>query len=127
MSKKHIELGAAGEAAALHYLSKHGYVIREKNLKSRLGEIDIIAREKDTLCFIEVKTRSDLQKGYPQEAITPHKQRQIARVALQYVKKNNLFGKKTRFDIVSIIVGDEGTPRIKLIKNAFDVDCSYNY
>ena len=86
MSRTHIELGESGEQLAVEFLSSKGYKILERNFKSKLGEIDIVAKDKKTICFIEVKTRSNLEKGLPQESITMRKQHQISKTALSYLK-----------------------------------------
>lgn len=86
-----------------------------------MGEIDIIAREKGVLCFVEVKTRKSDRFGLPQEAIDALKQRKIAKVALGYLKEKNLLGKKARFDVVSIVYSGALEPKLDLIKNAFDL------
>ncbi len=127
MSRKHIELGESGEQLAVEFLSSKGYKILERNFKSKLGEIDIVAKDKKTICFIEVKTRSNLEKGLPQESITMRKQHQISKTALSYLKFKGLINSKARFDVVSIIKSGEAAPSIDLIKNAFEQDNRYSY
>lgn len=119
MSKERIELGKIGEALALKYLKRHGYKILEQNYRSQFGEIDIIAKDKEILTFIEVKTRKSSEFGLPQESVDIHKQRQIAKVALIYLAKRNIEEIDCRFDIVAItsLLGQK--PKIELIKNAF--------
>ncbi|MDD4953643.1 MAG: YraN family protein [Candidatus Omnitrophica bacterium] len=119
MSKKNIYLGRSGEELAVDFLRENGYRILARNYRSSLGEIDIIAREKETLCFIEVKARASTRFGLPQEAVSPAKQRQISRIALLFLKENNSLGKSARFDVVSVIY-DAGAPRITLIRDAFE-------
>lgn len=126
MSKSNIQLGKAGEAAAVGFLEKNGYRILERNYKSKLGEIDIIALDKDTVCFIEVKTRTSNAFGSPSEAVSRLKQRHIAKVALAFLKAHTLLHKKARFDVISILRSDE-TAKIDLIKNAFELDPSFTY
>jgi putative endonuclease len=126
MSRKNIEFGKSGEEAAVDYLEQKGYRVLERNFKNPLGEIDIIAKDKKTICFIEVKTRSSLDKGYPQEAINRRKQRKLSRVALSFLKSRRLLDCAARFDIVSVIFGSEGT-RIDLIQDAFELDGRYLY
>lgn len=124
MSKEHIYLGKSGEDTAVGLLKKNGYKIIVRNYKSKLGEIDIIAKDKDTYCFIEVKTRHSDRFGMPSEAVLKSKQRQISKAALMFLKQNNLLDKKARFDVVSIIYSKD-RPRLDLIKNAFELDESY--
>jgi len=119
MEKK--ELGKKGEEVALRFLKKKGYRIIEKNYACKMGEMDIIAKEKDTLVFIEVKTRTSALFGPPQLAVNFSKQRQLSKVALNYLKENRLEEVKARFDVVAILLGqkEEG---IELIRNAFDLN-----
>ena len=128
MSKQNLSLGKQGEELALKFLRKKGYKILESNYKTKLGEIDIIATDKDAVCFVEVKLRNSLRFGLPQEAVSVIKQRQISKAALQFLKTNNLLDKKSRFDIVSII-NDPQTQvsNIDLIQNAFELDDRYIY
>ena len=90
-------LGARGEDMAVDFLKKKGYTILHRNYRCRAGEIDIIARTKNTLCFIEVKTRQTGAFGPPQEAVTPRKQRTIARVALDFVQRHHVENWAARF------------------------------
>ena len=109
-------VGTLYEQKAAHYLEACGYHIIQKNFRCRMGEIDLIAKDKEYLCFIEVKYRSNEGKGNPAEAITPAKIRRIAGTAEYYMLTHNLSqDKPCRFDAV-IILDDE----ITLIKNAFD-------
>jgi putative endonuclease len=126
VSKEHLYLGRSGEETACALLKKNGYKILVRNYKNRLGEIDIIACDRDTICFIEVKSRHSNKFGLPQEAIFASKQRKISRVALSYLKENNLFDKIARFDVVSVMYSGE-KPRSDLIKNAFELDSGFTY
>jgi len=124
--RKNLVIGRSGEELAVAFLEKSGYKILARNYKTRLGEIDIVAYDSDTICFVEVKTRRSDNYGLPQEAVGGFKQRQIAKAALAYLKENNLFPKKSRFDIVCVFfAGDK--PRLELIRNAFELDESFTY
>ena len=124
MSGKHLELGRKGEAEAASFLQKKGYKIIDCDCRSRFGQIDIIAKDKNTVCFIEVKSRSTLRFGVPSEAVDRTKQKKISRAALLYLLKNKLLESSARFDVVAIeYIDDE--PRIELIKDAFPLDKSY--
>lgn len=91
-----------------------------------MGEIDIIAEDKGTICFIEVKARHSDRRGSSKEAVSNRKQRQISKAALSFLKENKLWERSARFDVVSIdFAGDN--PRIDLIKNAFDLAKMYSY
>ncbi len=92
-----------------------------RNYRTKLGEIDIIAEEKGTLVFVEVKTRRGHQCGHPFEAVTPAKCRQISRVALEYLAETGREGQSARFDVVAISFSGEAVPVIELVKNAFDL------
>jgi len=120
------QLGKSGEEFAVGLLKQNGYKIIARNYKTKLGEIDIIAGDKDTICFIEVKLRSSDRFGIPQEAVLAKKQRQISRASLLYLKDNDLLNKKARFDVVAIIYS-KSKPILNLIKNAFDLDEQFIY
>ncbi len=114
------ELGRKGEDRALRFLKKKGYRIIEQNYVCKMGEMDIIAKEKDTLVFVEVKTRTSIAFGPPQLAVTPFKQRQLSKVALHFLKEKKLEDIKARFDVVAILLPPE-EEKIELIRNAFDL------
>ena len=126
MSKENLYLGSSGEDAAVDLLKKRGYRILARNYKTKLGEIDIIARDKDTLAFIEVKARHSDRFGLPQEAVSVSKQRQISKAALIFLKEHSLLEKKARFDVVSVVYSKD-KPQLDLIKNAFELDNSFTY
>ena len=126
MSKQNLYLGKSGEELAVDLLRENGYKIIARNYKTRLGEIDIVAHEKDTVCFIEVKTRRSDRFGFPQDAILKTKQRQISKAALGFLKDNNMLGKNARFDVVCVLLSQD-TPKLDLIKNAFELDGSFTY
>ena len=118
MEKK--ELGKKGEEKALRFLKKKGYHIIEKNYVCKLGEMDIIAKEKDTLVFVEVKTRTTIEFGPPQLAVNSSKQRQLSKVALNYLKEKQLEEVRARFDVVAILL-EQKKEEIELIKDAFEL------
>lgn len=126
MSKQNLILGKLGEEAAVDFLKENGYKILIRNYKTKLGEVDIIAQDKDTLCFIEVKTRNSLKYGLPCEAVSDSKQRQISKAALIFLKENNHLDKKARFDVVSVICSDN-SEKMSLIKNAFELSRHFTY
>lgn len=114
-----MRLGERGEGVAVKFLKDKGYRIIERNYKTGIGEIDIIAFEGDTLVFIEVKTRESLQYGQPFESVNKHKRRKIANVALSYLKRFEDLP-QCRFDVVSICY-DNSRPECELIQDAFEV------
>ncbi|MFA5352876.1 MAG: YraN family protein [Thermodesulfovibrionales bacterium] len=113
-------LGIQGEEAAVLHLRSKGFRILHRNYRTPLGEADIIARDGETLVFVEVKARRSDYHGQPFEAVVPRKQERLGRIALYYLK-----GQKTerlvRFDVVSILAGDKGY-EINHIKDAFRVE-----
>ena len=114
-----ITTGKQGENLAAAFLKKNGYRICEVNFRCVLGEIDIIARDKSELVFIEVKTRRSYDMGYPEQAVGIRKQRKMCQLALWYLQKKNMTDISARFDVVAITMLPSGN-EIKLIKNAFD-------
>lgn len=120
MVSRHTQFGQEGESIAVGHLKKNGYKILEQNYRNMLGEIDIVAKDRDTLVFVEVKTRRSYQYGHPKWAVTPRKQRKISMVALYYLKENRLSHRKARFDVVTVLDRQE-KPVVEIIKNAFDL------
>jgi putative endonuclease len=120
MLNRRQQIGKTGESIAAQFLRSKGYRILEQNYRTGLGEIDIIARDRKTLVFVEVKARNSRDFGYPKSAVTPRKQRKISMVALQYLKATEQTRAKARFDVVAICSAD-ASPQIELIKNAFDL------
>jgi len=114
------ELGKKGEEVALRFLKRNGYRILQRNYVCKMGEVDIIARERDTLAFIEVKTRTSTTFGPPQLAVNASKQMQLSKAALYFLKEKKLEEMKARFDVVAILLGPKGE-EIELIKDAFDL------
>ncbi len=111
-------LGDRGETAAISFLKTQGFVILETNYQTKIAEIDIIARDNDRICFIEVKTRRSLKKGLPRESITYSKQKKIILGASFYLKTTKHMNSKVRFDVVEVLEKN-GSFDINLIKNAF--------
>lgn len=111
------DVGFDKEKEALSYIKKLKYKILTTNFTTKFGEIDIVAKDKDTLVFIEVKYRKSLYAGTPQEAVTFAKQQKIINSAIVYVKKNNIKS-DIRFDIIAIY-----NNKIELIQSAFIPKC----
>jgi putative endonuclease len=111
-------VGKAGEEAAVQYLRQQGYQILERNYRCRFGEIDLIARDGQTLAFIEVKTRRSQRFGPPAAAVTIEKQRHLIKASQVYLSQKRKADELCRFDVVTIEV-DSQAPRIELIKDAF--------
>ena len=113
-----MRLGEKGEGVAVKFLRKRGYKIIVQNFKTRIGEIDIIARDGETLAFIEVKTRESIEYGRPFEAVNRFKKKKIVNVALLYLKRFKEIP-PCRFDVVSIYY-ENGRPEVELITDAFE-------
>ena len=109
--------GKRSEIIATDYLKKKGYKILETNYKNKVGEIDIIAKDKKYIVFVEVKARMSGAFGHPFEAIDEIKQQKIHSVASLYMVKNHKYGSLCRFDAISIL-GLEN-PEITHIVDAF--------
>jgi putative endonuclease len=122
-----IDSGKSGEDQAVFYLRKEGYKIIERNYRTKLGEIDIIAEHKGYICFVEVRAKNNPVFGLPEETIVKKKQLQISKAALMYIKSRGLEDRNCRFDVVSVKGVDSPNPQIKLIKNAFELDPRYSY
>ncbi len=117
------KIGRIGEKIAVKYLKKHGYKIIERNFKLKCGEIDIVAKEGEYICFIEVKTRTSNSFAEPYEAVDYKKQKKLYRLAEIWLSMHKLHNALCRFDIVSILLNKNcAICEIKLIKDAFWLD-----
>lgn len=112
-------LGQRGEETAAKYLIKSNFDIVERGFRLFRGEIDIIARDGDTLVFVEVKARADETFGRPEDSVTPAKQRQIRRIATGYLVERRLGDVPCRFDVVSILFHEDGSHRLIHFRDAF--------
>jgi putative endonuclease len=115
-----LPFGHWGEDIASEYLQKKGYQIIDKHFYFQHGEIDIIARDRNYLVFIEVKTRSSVDYGLPEEAVTPKKRFILRRAAEGYLYVNDLKNIDCRFDVVTVTFGPDGLPSVEHIENAFE-------
>ena len=120
MPDRRRQFGSNSESLAAWYLKKSGYKILEQNYRTPLGEIDIIAKEKKTIVFVEVKSRRSNRYGNPKWAVTLRKQRKISMVALQYLKSTRQMDNRARFDVVTVI-SNQDEPQIEIVKNAFEL------
>ena len=114
---EHNDLGQKGEELALAYLRKKGYKILETNWRHAKDEIDIIAKDKDELVIVEVKTRSSNYFGEPEVFVNRTKQKFLVRGANEYVIKKDI-DDDTRFDIISVVIGKNQT-KVHHIEDAF--------
>lgn len=116
---KPYDLGKAGEEVALKYLKRKKFKIIKKGFRLYKGEIDVIAYDRKTLVFIEVKTRRSRSFGLPEESVTTAKQRQIKKIAQGFVAFNNLENVECRFDVISLIFKKNDGYFIRHFKDAF--------
>ena len=126
MSKQNLSFGRQGEDLAVSLLIDNGYIILERNFRTKFGEIDIIAKDKETFVFVEVKTRCSENFGLPLEAISKAKQRKISRMAVAFMQEKGLLGKMARFDVISIIYSVDGGYKSDLFKDAFELEEGVN-
>jgi putative endonuclease len=112
--------GKQGEELAVRHLKKNRYKIIERNFRTRVGEIDIIAKHKGQIVFVEVKTRRSDSYGHPKQAVTLSKQRKISMAALAYLKSHDAVEAGARFDVVTIQLSQDN-PTIEIIANAFEL------
>jgi putative endonuclease len=114
--------GIKGEEEAARFLTRSGYAILDRNVRTRAGEIDLVAKEGKTLVFVEVKTRRELEGDPPQAGVHTRKQNRLAKLANGYLKLKRIRQTPCRFDVVAVIINDEGGVKaIRHIPNAFSV------
>jgi putative endonuclease len=121
MTEARLALGAWGEERAVKYLRQQGMKILEQNFTTPVGEIDIIARDKKVLVFVEVKTRRSTIFGSPQEAVGVRKQRQIVRTAHWYLQNHSCDKYQPRFDVIAILCQSGEDVQITHIRDAFSL------
>jgi putative endonuclease len=116
---KRRETGIRGESLACEFLGKNGYSIIEKNYRCPGGEVDIVARQKDYLVFVEVRTKRSRWFGSPEESITPIKMERLRNIAAYYWQSHSDLPESWRIDVVAIQMNHRGrVSRIELIENA---------
>jgi len=119
LRKPTLPLGRAGEDIACAYLRRKKYEILARGYRLFRGEIDIVAKDGETLVFVEVKARADESHGRPEESVTPGKQRQIRRIALGYLAENAAGDVPCRFDVIAILFRERDDPRLEHFIDAF--------
>jgi putative endonuclease len=112
-------LGQEGEAVAAQYLAANGFEIVTRNFRTRSGEIDIIAKVKKTIVFVEVKTRTTVSFGYPAEFVTRSKQQKLLKAAVYYLHTCGADNAPARFDVVEVLPTPQGLAVTNHIINAF--------
>jgi len=125
---QHLRRGSRGEKLACRFLRRNGYKILYRNFKGRSGgEIDVVCRDRDTLVFVEVKTRASEDFGRPIAAVDRQKQKRISRGGLNWLRMLDNPDILFRFDVVEVIITEDARPRLELIKNAFPLSKPYIY
>ena len=125
---EHLRRGARGEKLARQFLRSHGYKILYRNFRDRTGgEIDIVCRDEETLVFVEVKTRRSEEFGRPIEAVDRQKQLRVSKGGLAWLRLLDNPDIVFRFDVVEVLLPDEGDPQLELIRDAFELSQPYIY
>ena len=120
LKQNKITLGQRGEQIAATHVEAKGYQIIEKNFRCKIGEIDLIATDKEYLIFIEVKTRTETNAEIsPLLSITRSKQRKLKTLGTYYIEKKEIYNRQPRFDVIGIVLTHSGNHRIEYIENAF--------
>jgi putative endonuclease len=114
------ELAKIGEDIAARYLQSQGYAILERNYRTDIGEIDIIARHGKDLVFVEVKSRTPSEAFAPSESVTQAKRAKLVKLAQIYVARRTRKDERCRFDVVEVTLSETGDPlNVRLIPGAF--------
>jgi putative endonuclease len=117
--------GRAGEDAACDFLAAAGYRILERNVSTEAGEIDVVAADGETLCFVEVKARADDEHGPAVAFVGPRKQRRLARCVALYLASRGVHDRAVRFDVIGL-ERDRGAWRCELLRGAFEATSSFS-
>ena len=112
-------LGAEAEELVAARLAREGYKVVARNYLTRVGEVDIVARKGECLCFVEVRSRSTAAMGSPALTVDARKQRQVVRAAMHYLAANRITSLVARFDVAAVTFGPGG-PVIEYIPSAFE-------
>ena len=114
-----VELGKKGEDEAVALLKKSGYKVLERNVRTRIGEIDVVARDGQFLCFVEIKARTGTRFGLPEESVNRWKVRKLTLLAQIYLKFRKLPEQAIRFDVVSVLFQPDAPTQTRIIRGAF--------
>ncbi len=118
---RRLPLGRRGENAAARHLQRLGYVIVARGQRDSIGELDLVAVDRRTVVFVEVKTRTTQDAGHPADAVDDAKQQRLTRLALSYMRRHDLLECRARFDVVAVTWGDASRrPLIEHFRNAFE-------
>jgi putative endonuclease len=119
MANANQRVGKFGEWLAAEHLVDSGMRLVARNWRCPLGEIDIIAQDGDTVVFCEVKTRRGTRYGTPAAAVVQAKQQRLRRLAAEWLRTTGHHAHEIRFDVVSVLPGRRGSPRVEHVKYAF--------
>lgn len=108
MVARHISLGKAGEQLACTYLQTQGFDVISTNWRSRGGELDIICSSQDLILFVEVKTRTEKDRGLPGEALNDKKRQKLLKAASAYISRHKLWDRPCRFDLIAVSFEHKG-------------------
>ncbi len=120
MTRARIATGKLGEDVAARHLARGGYEILARNWRCSLGELDIVARDGDTLVFVEVRTLRSTRFGAPEESVDFTKRQKLSRLAACYLNRYGLHHLPARFDVAAVTLHPAG-PTVELIRDAFDL------
>lgn len=116
---RHLRTGQDGEQIACDHLEGKGWIVMERNYRFERAEVDIVAYDQFRIVFLEVKTRSSIRFGYPDEAIDERKQRQIRKAAMAWLYERKMERSPIRFDVISVLLEPDLPPVIEHLENAF--------
>ena len=120
MPKQKQILGRWGEKAAEQFLAKEGYEILDRNARTQYGEIDLVARKNEEIVFVEVKSRSSTEFGFPEEAVTALKQQHLRDAAETYLQAHPELSGDWRIDVISVHRVRGGSPEFMHFENAVE-------
>ena len=112
-------IGSRAEQRVVEYLTRRGWLVRDRNVTCRYGELDVVAEQGDVLAFVEVRMRSSDRWGEPSASVVHRKQRRVVKAAVEYCQKRGLFERVIRFDVASLI-GDGPGGSLEYIEGAFE-------
>jgi putative endonuclease len=114
--------GREAEGLAAAFLERRGLEILDRNHAIRQGEVDLVAREGDVLCFVEVRSRTSDAQGGPEETVSGAKARRVVAAATDWAARNGGLDREIRFDVVAVTLLDGEAPRLEHFRGAFDAD-----
>jgi len=120
-SPERAETGRTGESLAARFLEGRGMEILARNHRTSRGEVDLVCRDGDVICFVEVRTKRSEEMGTPEESIGRRKARRVVAAATDWAVRHGGLERPMRFDVVAIVLGD-GPPVVRHHRNAFDAE-----